>query len=88
VRAKARTAWTKAELEPIGLHEARHTYVSLMHAANVPLERIDDYVGHSSTYMTDRYRHLIEGQREQDADRFDQLLVGAQTGAQKAETAQ
>jgi hypothetical protein len=59
-----------------------------MHSAGVPLERIGDYVGHSSTYMTDRYRHLIEGQREQDAERFEQLLTGAHNGAQKAETAQ
>jgi integrase len=99
VRKRAHAAWAatavgaflrkeRLDLEPIGLHEARHTYVSLMHSAGVPLERIGDYVGHSSTYMTDRYRHLIEGQREQDAERFDQLLTGAYTGAQKAETAQ
>jgi integrase len=46
---------------PIGLHECRHTYVSLMHAAGLSLERIGDYVGHSSAYMTDRYRHLLAG---------------------------
>jgi len=99
VRSQALAAWAAAavgaflrgeslDLEPIGLHECRHTFVSLMHSAGVPLERIGDYVGHSSTYMTDRYRHLIAGQREQDADRFDLLLTGAQPGAQKAETAQ
>jgi hypothetical protein len=58
-----------------------------MHAAGVPLERIGDYVGHSSSYMTDRYRHLIEGQREQDAVRFDELLSGAHTGAHLRSTA-
>jgi hypothetical protein len=58
-----------------------------MHAAGVPLERIGDYVGHSSSYMTDRYRHLIEGQRDEDAARFDSLLAGARTGAQSAGTA-
>jgi integrase len=39
-------------LVPIGLHECRHTFVSLMHDAGLSLERIGDYVGHSSTYMT------------------------------------
>ena len=34
------------ELEPIGLHECRHTFVSLMHAAGRSLEEIGDYVGH------------------------------------------
>jgi hypothetical protein len=52
------------KLEPLGFHEARHTLVSLMHAAGNSLEEIGDFVGHSSTYMVDRYRHLIEGQRE------------------------
>jgi hypothetical protein len=48
--------------------------VSLMHAAGVPLERIGDYVGHSSSYMTDRYRHLIEGQHEEDSTRLHAYL--------------
>jgi len=87
IRDRALGAWAAAavgaflrgrvdlELEPIGLHECRHTFVSLMASLGVPLERIGDYVGHSSTYMTDRYRHLIEGQREQDAAALDALLT-------------
>jgi integrase len=92
VRKQARKAWAVAafgsfirggrgELEPIGLHECRHTYVSLMHAAGCSLEEIGDYVGHSSAYMTDRYRHLLDGQREAAAARFDSFLAGASTGA-------
>lgn len=71
-------------LDPIGLHECRHTYVSTMHAAGRSLEEIGDYVGHSSAYMTDRYRHLIEGQRQEAADAFDAFhssATGARTGA-------
>lgn len=85
IRDRARAAWAatvvgaffagrSADIETIGLHECRHTYVSLMHAAGVPLERIGDYVGHSPSYMTDRYRHLIDGQRVEDTARFDSLL--------------
>jgi hypothetical protein len=37
--------WIEARLEPIGLHELRHTYVSLMHASGSTLEEIGDYVG-------------------------------------------
>jgi integrase len=71
------------ELAPIGLHECRHTYVSLMVDAGFTLERIGDYVGHSSTYMTDRYRHLIEGHETEAAERFDAYLElrGAHSGA-------
>lgn len=81
-RAQAGTrCCSAAGLEPLGLHEARHTYVSLMHAAGNSLEEIGDFVGHSTTYMVDRYRHLLEGQRERAADRLDAFLAGPCTGA-------
>jgi integrase len=35
VRQRARRAWKVAGLDPIGLHEARHTFASLMIAAGV-----------------------------------------------------
>jgi len=72
------------ELAPIGLHEARHSFVSLMFDAGFSLERIGDYVGHSSTFMVDRYRHLLEGHEQEAADVFDAYLAkknGAHTGA-------
>ncbi len=77
VRKQALAAWTKAGMTPIGLHECRHTYVSLMHAAGLTLERIGDYVGHASTYMTDRYRHLLEGHEADAAARLDAFLGAA-----------
>ena len=44
------------------------------------------YVGHSSSYMVDRYRHLLEGHEAEAADRLSAYLerkaTGAQTGAQ------
>src|SRR5262249_30347779 len=70
------------ELRPLGLHEARHTYVTLMHAAGNSLETIGDFVGHSSTYMVDRYRHLLESERERAAERLGTFLTGAVTGTE------
>jgi integrase len=78
VGKRAREAWAAAavgsfvrgersELEPIGPHECRHGYVSLMHAAGCSLEEIDDFVGHSSTYMgtaTAPARRPAGGRRE------------------------
>ena len=49
-----------------------------MHAAGCSLEEIGDYVGHSSAYMTDRYRHLIDGQREIAAAKLDKFLDDVQ----------
>ena len=65
IRRRADRVWRKAGLEPIDPHECRHSYVSLMHAAGIPLERIGDYVGRTSTFMTSRYRHLVAGQAEE-----------------------
>jgi integrase len=76
IRRHAEKAWTEHQppLDPIGLHEARHTYVSLMHDAGVQLETIGDFVGHSSTWMTDRYRHLLPETRQRAAAQLDAYL--------------
>ena len=47
----------------------------IVDAAGRSLEEIGDYVGHSSAYITDRYRHLIEGARTQAADALDAYLT-------------
>jgi integrase len=62
-------------LTPIGLHEARHTYVTFMYYAGMPLEEIGDYVGHASTYMTDHYRHLLPGSETEARRRFNEYLA-------------
>jgi hypothetical protein len=46
-------------------------------AAGFALEETGDYVGHSSTYMVDRCRHLIEGHETRAAARFDAYLSEA-----------
>ena len=87
VNKRARRAWDAENVKrkerrlpllvPIGLHELRHGYVSIMHDAGLSLERIGDYVGHSSAYMTDRYRHLLDGHEAEAAARLDEYLVRA-----------
>ena len=89
IRKYASLAWDAANadreeqglepLNPIGLHECRHTFVTLMFDAGLSLERIGDYVGHSSTYMTDRYRHLLEGHEAEAALLLDAYLARADT---------
>ena len=78
---RALRVWKAAKLAPITLHECRHTYVTLMHEAGFSLEEIGDYVGHGSSYMTDRYRHLRDGHEARAAERFDRYLTGPETGA-------
>jgi integrase len=82
---EARAEKSLPPLKPILLHECRHTFVSLMADAGIPLERVGDYVGHSSTWMVDRYRHLLEGHEQEAARLLDEYLARADSGARIAQ---
>ena len=83
---RARDAWNEAELEPVGLHEARHTFASLMIGAGVNAKALSVYIGHASVTLTlDRYGHMFPGNEGEAAGLLDAYLeraTGAQTGAQ------
>jgi integrase len=65
---RAREAWEKAGLEPILLHECRHTYAAFMIAAGVNAKALSTYMGHSTITMTlDRYGHLMPGNEDEAA---------------------
>jgi len=91
VRMRAAKAWREANvvraesgktpLNPIGLHELRHSYVSMMHAAGVPLELIGDYCGHSTVHMTNQYRHLLKGHSDDSTMKADAYLALADSAA-------
>jgi integrase len=86
VRQRARTAWARAGLEPIGLHEARHTFASLMIAAGVNAKALSAYLGHASIAITfDRYGHLMPGSEEEAAGLLDAYLARADTAARLAQ---
>jgi integrase len=101
VRRRAVAAWTawnaeeteRAEqegrepelLEPIGLHECRHTFASLMIAAGVNAKALSVYMGHSSVTITyDRYGHLMPGNEAEAAGLLDAYLMQRVAVAQKA----
>jgi integrase len=82
VRKRANTAWMRAGLKPIGLHECRHTFASLMIAAGVNAKALSTYMGHSSVTITlDRYGHLMPGSESEAADLLDAYLAHAVTQA-------
>jgi integrase len=91
---RARKAWAKENereserarlegrqprpLEPITLHEARHTFASLMIAAGVNAKALSSYMGHASITITlDRYGHLMPGNEQEAADLLDVYLERA-----------
>jgi integrase len=75
VRRRALAAWSAAGLSPIGLHEARHTYASLMIAAGVNAKALSTYIGHSSIQITlDLYGHLMPGNEDEAVALVDAYL--------------
>lgn len=86
VHRRAKDAWEAAGLDPIGLHEARHTYASLMIAAGVNAKALSAYMGHSSITVTlDRYGHLMPGNEDEAAALLDAYLARADTAARLAQ---
>ena len=72
---RAREAWEKKGLEPIGLHECRHTYAAHMIAAGVNAKALSTYMGHSSITITlDRYGHLMPGNEAEAAGQLEAYL--------------
>ena len=81
VHSRACTAWRRAGLEPLGFHEARHTFASLMIAADVNVKAISTYMGHASVKITlDRYGHLFPNSEMEAAERLDAYLARASRG--------
>jgi integrase len=81
---RAETAWKG--LEPISLHECRHTFASLMIAAGVNAKALSTWMGHSSITITlDRYGHLLPGNEEEGAALLDAYLERATTAARLAQ---
>jgi integrase len=78
----AKHAWARAGLEPITLHECRHSYAAYMIAAGINTKALSTYMGHASITITlDRYGHLLPGNEQQAASLLDSWLTGCQDAA-------
>lgn len=85
IRKRAFLAWEKENekraeqelplLTPIGLHELRHSAISLWFAAGVRREVCEDWAGHSSGHVTDIYRHLRPEVFDAELARVDEYLA-------------
>ena len=79
---RARRAWRAAELEPITLHECRHTFASLMIAAGVNAKALSTFMGHANISITlDRYGHLLPGAEDEAAALMDAYLTAKRAPA-------
>jgi integrase len=81
VQRRAETAWRRDGLDPITLHEARHTFASLMIAAGCNPKALSSYLGHSNIAVTfDTYGHLMPGNEVESAGLLDAYLARSATG--------
>ena len=65
LRNRATEAWRDTGLRPLGFHEGRHTFASLMIAAGVNAKALSTYMGHANISITlDRYGHLMPGNED------------------------
>jgi integrase len=79
---RADDAWRFAKLARITLHECRHTFASLMIAANVNAKALSTYMGHANIAITyDRYGHLMPGNEDEAAGLLDAYLTQAEGAA-------
>jgi integrase len=85
-------AMAAAGLEPLGIHDCRHTYASLMIAAGVNAKALSTYMGHGNISVTlDLYGHLMPGSHDEAAGLLDAYLVraaGVDCSASAAQAAQ
>jgi integrase len=78
ITERAQRAWKAAGLEPIGLHDCRHTFASLMIAAGVNAKALSTFMGHANISITlDRYGHLMPGAEDDAAALMDAYLEAA-----------
>jgi integrase len=75
-QTRADKAWKK--LSRLTLHQARHTFASLMIAAGVNAKALSTYMGHASITITlDRYGHLMPGNEKEAAALLDAYVERA-----------
>ncbi len=85
ITKRALAAWSRAGLDPIILHECRHTFASLMIAAGVNAKALSTYLGHANISITlDRYGHLMPGSEDEAAALLDAYLARASEHADEA----
>jgi integrase len=69
-------AWLADGLRRLTLHDASHSYASLMIAAGVNAKALSTFMGHANIAITlDLYGHLMPGSEAQAADLLDSYLA-------------
>jgi site-specific recombinase XerD len=58
------TVFEEANTQRVFPHLFRHTFITNLLTAGVPIETVADLVGHRSTKMTMKYSHWLKARQE------------------------
>jgi integrase len=73
---RAQECWEAAGLDPITLHEARHSFASLLIDSGANAKAVQEFMGHSKIQTTfDVYGHLLPGSHNEVRQRMDAYLA-------------
>jgi integrase len=83
VQKRVHERWRKLKVEPIGLHEARHTAATWLDHAGVSPKVASQIMGHktpeyqagAATITLERYTHVLPGELERARDLLDKFLA-------------
>jgi integrase len=76
LRKAFRALLNAAGLEPMRIHDLRHTCATLLLAQGVHPKLVQETLGHSQISLTlDTYSHVIPAMREEVAKKMDALLA-------------
>jgi integrase len=74
-------------MEPVTMHECRHTYASTMIAAGVDPGEVMRRMGHSTVSMTlDRYTHALRGSEADTAAKLQAFIDRSVSRVQPSST--
>lgn len=83
LQARARRRWRDLDLEPIALHEARHTAATWLDHAGVSPKVASQIMGHktpeyqpgAARITLERYTHMLPGELERARHQLDEFLA-------------
>lgn len=73
IQAPLRTASKRADLARVGWHVLRHTFASQLVMKGVSLRVVQEWMGHSTITMTERYAHLAPGFSSEAVSMLDEV---------------
>ena len=84
VQKRVHERWRDLKLQPIGLHEARHTAATWLDHAGVSPKVSSQIMGHktpeyqagAARITLDRYTHVLPGELERARELLDKFLIG------------